>query len=281
MTGRVRLPDFVLAGEMKCGTTSVAHHLDAHPAAHVSTTRPVRFFDERWERGVGWYAAQFAAAPEGAVLGDDTPNYLFDPVAVERLATTLPEARVIVLLREPIRRAWSHYWHHERTGFDRRSFEEAVTRELDHGVGDPGTPEGSGYVGRGCYDVTLRRLFSFVDRERVHVAFFDDLETDPAGLVRRLYEFIGVDPGFRPEGLGTVYNVGWTPRSHRLNALGFRLSTVAERLARPLLRSNARSVTEVRIDDAVHRRLEDHFAPHAIALADLLGRTDVPPWLVR
>lgn len=277
-----RLADFVIVGEMKCGTTSVAHHLHEHPGIHVSTTRPVRFFDERWDRGIEWYAEQFADAPVGSLLGDDTPNYLFDHLAVDRLAQTLPEARIIVLLREPIARAWSHWCHHQRTGFDRRSFARAVEDELDHGVGAHGTPEGSAYVARGCYDTTVGHLLTVVEAERVHVAFFDHLEQAPLAVVQELYRFLGVDDAFVPSGIDTVYNVGWTARSQRLNHLAFRLASRLGRVTHPLMRANARTAGEPIVGAALRQRLERHYAPHLAELPRLLPepvRDRLPPWV--
>lgn len=273
-----RLPDFVIVGETKCGTTSVAHHLDEHPAVHVSRTRPVRFFDERWDRGLGWYAEQFAGAPEGSVLGDDTPNYLFEAVAIDRLVATLPAARLVVMLREPVRRAWSHHAHHVRTGFDRRSFGEAVQHELEHGPGRHGTPEGSAYVTRGHYDVTVGRLLAAAGADRVHVAFFDDLVADPRRFVAALYEFLGVDPGFTPAGIDTVYNVGWTPRSRLLNVAAFHLSRVAGAVARPLIRANVRTASDATIARDLCDRLEHHYRPHLAALRELVGDRELPAW---
>lgn len=276
--------DFVIVGEMKCGTTSVAHHLHEHPAIHVSTTRPVRFFDERWERGLEWYADQFADAPAGTLRGDDTPNYLFDPLAVDRLALTLPDARIIVLLREPIARAWSHWCHHQRTGFDRRSFARAVEDELRNGVGAYGTPEGSGYVARGCYATTVGHLLAVAGAERVHVAFFDDLEREPLAVVQELYRFLGVDDGFVPSQIDTVYNVGWTARSQRLNHVAFRLAGLLGRVAHPLMRANARAAGEPDVDAGLRERLERHYAPHLAELPRVLPasiRNGLPAWANR
>lgn len=266
-----RLADFVIAGEMKCGTTSLALHLGHHPEVFVSPTMPVRFFDVEWERGPDWYASQFDGAPDGAVLGDDTPNYLHDRVAVERLAATLPDVRVIVLLREPMARAWSHYWHHDRTGFDQRGFAAAVTHELRHGVGPTGSAEGSGYLSRGDYATSLEHLWSVLPAAQVHVDYFDNLATDPAGVVARAQQFLGVEEVV-PDGLDTVYNVGWAPRSHLANRLAFRfrIDRIPLGVGRRLMAANVRPVDRTDISPDLRRRLEEHFAPRRRRLATLL-----------
>ncbi|CAN5813217.1 hypothetical protein BH24ACT3_BH24ACT3_05720 [soil metagenome] len=275
-----RLPDFVIAGEMKTGTTSLAFYLDAHPEVYVSPTRPVRFFDERFDRGLDWYRMQFASAPAGAVVGDDTPNYLFDDQALARLAGTLPSARVIVFLRDPVYRAWSHYWHHVRSGFERRDFAEAVHHELAHGVGRLGSPEGSGYVGRGRYLQRIRRLLEHVPREAVFLGFNEELRDDRATTFGAVCRFLGVDDRVVPANVGVVYNVGWAPRWTKLTTTMFRLHVWARlppAASRWLAARTNHYVAELGVPDDVAAELVDHYDEHNLALAEFLGRP-LPGW---
>ena len=274
-----RLADFVIAGEMKTGTTSLAFYLDEHPEIAMATRRPVRFFDEEWTRGTEWYAEQFPAVDPNVRLGDDTPNYLFDAVAVERMAATLPDARIVVMLRDPVQRAWSHYWHHDRTDFDRRGFRAAIEHELIDGVAANGTPEGSGYVARGRYVESLTRLFEQYDREQVFVGFQEDLDRDPGALVASLLEFLGVDSSFRPPSLGVIFNRGWAPRSHLLTRLMFRLRVwdrLPHRLATDVGVRTTRFVRDQPMDHDLRDRLRAHYAQPDADLEHLLGRR--LPW---
>jgi hypothetical protein len=269
----------VIAGEMKTGTTSLAFYLDEHPEIAMATRRPVRFFDDEWSRGTDWYADQFPTVGSDIRLGDDTPNYLFDPRAVERMAATLPDARIVVMLRDPVDRAWSHYWHHDRFRFDRRGFRAAIEHEFAEGVAANGTPEGSAYVARGRYVDSLARLFEHYDRGQIFVGFQEDLDRDADALMRSLFGFLGVDPSFRPPSLGVVFNRGWAPKSHLLTRLLFRLrlwDRLPDRVAKTVSARTTRVVREHSMDDDLHDRLRAHYEQPDTDLEHLLGRP--LPW---
>src|SRR5947208_14127778 len=104
----MRLPDFLIVGAMKAGTTSLAAWLRAHPDVFMPPQKEIHFFDAQWERGVPWYADQFAGAPEGALVGEATPAYMVTTAFLDRMASVVPNARLLVVLREPVARAWSH-----------------------------------------------------------------------------------------------------------------------------------------------------------------------------
>src|SRR5688572_19406956 len=109
--GAGRLPDFVVIGSMRAGSTSLARYIGAHPSVYMPPKKELHFFDWNWDRGLDWYRAQFRDATPGAIIGEATPIYIVYREAMERLAKACPEARLLVVLRDPVSRAYSHYWY--------------------------------------------------------------------------------------------------------------------------------------------------------------------------
>jgi hypothetical protein len=106
-----RLPNFLIVGAMKSGTTSLARYLGAHPQAYVAPEKEINFFERGyvWNRGVDWYASRFEGAGDALAVGEASPSYMYWPTAIERMASVVPDARLIALLRDPVERAYSHY----------------------------------------------------------------------------------------------------------------------------------------------------------------------------
>src|SRR3954452_566823 len=141
--GRGALPNSLIIGASKGGTTSVYHWLSRHPAVCVSRIKEVRYFNGHYDRGPVWYAAQFEPKRAQKVLVEASPSYLWDPDVPERVRSLLGEPKLIVLLREPVERAWSQYWMKVRRGGE-GSFDEALQREAEcFGLAGQMPPDGS------------------------------------------------------------------------------------------------------------------------------------------
>ena len=125
------LPDFIIVGAMKSGTTSLFHYLAAHPQVVAPQHKEIHFFDNQYEKGENWYRRHFPLRTtmrlkENAITGESSPYYMLHPLAPERMKEVVPEAKLIFLLRDPVERAISHYFFMRRFGEEDRSFEEAV-----------------------------------------------------------------------------------------------------------------------------------------------------------
>ena len=219
-----RLPNFLIVGAAKSGTTSLASWLRDHPEAFVPQAKELHFFDRResWERGVDWYAEHFREAGDAVAVGEATPGYMFGAPTVERIAATVPDARHIVCLREPVARAHSH-WHHwrYRQALEWRSFARAVADELDGTEERRARPGFAGfdpalgyYLARGHYLEQLEGLARHVPRERLHVVLLDDLESRPDETFAGVCRFLGIDDGVRPATVGGRRNVAAEFRPH-------------------------------------------------------------------
>jgi hypothetical protein len=205
-TGQDRaLPAAVILGAQKCGTSSLHNYLTQHPQVIAPLRKEVHYFDLNYDRGERWYRAHFGRAGEPGLNLDSSPYYLFHPCVPQRMSRLLPQASLIVLLRDPVRRAYSHYWHEFDKGREKLSFEAAIEAE-------PGRVEEAGrrlatgeisrsrehqfhsYLARGRYAEQLERWLEFYPRERLLVLRFEDLVQQPLGVLNDTLAFLNLPP---------------------------------------------------------------------------------------
>lgn len=191
-------PTFLVIGAMKAGTTTLHRSLEQHPQIFGSPKKEIHFFDRHYDNGMAWYEEWFTPSPEQVASGESCPEYMFAPWARERIVTDLPDARFLVVLREPVARAYSQYMMNRLKGLEPlETFEEAIAKESRR------MERGSrrrqllfSYLRRSRYVEDLRWWEERVGRERLHVFLMDDLMTDPATTLATAFDFLGVDPGF-------------------------------------------------------------------------------------
>ncbi|MGH2728638.1 MAG: sulfotransferase family protein [Actinomycetota bacterium] len=274
----VRLPSFVIIGAMKSGTTSLGAYLTAHPDAYCALEP--HFFDSNFERGLDWYRGYFRNAGDAAAVGEKSPSYMYHPLAIKRLAATLPNAKLVAILRHPVDRAYSHYWHERRLGHETLSFGEALRAEPERLRASPPGHCRFAYMDRGLYLDQLQRVTSLVPRERLLVLLFDELDREPARTFSSLCDFLGIEGSHVPELVGERTN---TYRTHRPESLWramqrYRLwRWLPAALARRLGRMMEREATYPDVEPAVRRELLDRFAAPNGALEAWLGR-DLDAW---
>jgi len=208
-TGQPRaLPDAVILGAQKSGTSSLHSYLTQHRGVTAPLRKEVHFFDLNYARGERWYRAHFGRAGEPGLNLDSSPYYLFHPAVPQRLRATLPAAKLIVLLRDPVRRAYSHYWHERDKGRESLSFEDAIDAEpgrIDavHSRLAEGTLDRShehqhfSYLARGRYAEQLERWFAVFPREHFLILRFEDLVKDPLAVLNQALAFVGLSPAER------------------------------------------------------------------------------------
>ena len=197
--------DFVVIGAQKAGTTSLWRYLDDNPALVMPPHKEATWFTEpQWETDLRHYLrALFKDAPRRAKRGTVTPVYMLGapgvsvPTVAGRIARAAPGARLVALLREPVERALSAYRMTCREHSETRPFPEAIDTllrgdQLERARGGP-VPEDS-YVVAGEYGRMLAAYLEYFDRSQLHIEFTADLEREPAEVVRRVCEFIGVEP---------------------------------------------------------------------------------------
>jgi hypothetical protein len=181
------LPNLIVIGAQKCGTSVLHYYLSLHPEVSMSKPKELNFFIEErnWPRGIDWYRGHFD--PEARVRGEASPNYTAHPQhegVPERMHSVVPDAKLIYMVRDPLARIAAHWVHN----FAKRREKGTLAETLVH----PNTS----YVTRSMYAMQLERYRPFYPQERVLVIQQSELRYQRTETLRRVFEFIGIDPDF-------------------------------------------------------------------------------------
>jgi hypothetical protein len=299
-----RLPDFFIGGAMKSGTSTLHFLLDRHPAVFMPE-QELHFFslddivqhpelvgrapagwarpdyERDFDANLAWYAAAFAAARPDQVVGEHSTAYLASPRVAPRIARLLPRARLIFLLRDPVRRAVSHYWHMVRSGRAIHGFEKTL-RYAPHTI-----------LTRGFYREGLEGFFRHFPRDQILVLIFEEFVADVPAAFRKVEEFLRLPHALEVQGLRVHQHRGDAPAWPRLRLLQNRMlrgattrsvagpagqdsvpgraHALALRLDAALRAANppARRYPEARAETVAF--LQDVFARENAGLAELIG----------
>lgn len=234
MTQPVRLPRFLVVGAMKSGTTTLRHLLRAHPQIFMPP-REIFFFaiddveqhagavtgdDGRWrvhdfdanrEAYLRWYAAFFEGASADQIIGEGSTTYMPSERAARRIAELIPDARLVFMLRDPVERAYSHYWHLVRSGAAWESFESLLRRA-------PAT-----LIQRSCYKDQIVRYLSLFPAQHLKFILFEEFIRDSRRIASDVASFVGADIPLPPHADEGPLNAARMPRSVRLQLLRNRI----------------------------------------------------------
>lgn len=277
------LPNVFIAGAQKSGTTTLHRLLESHPQAYTPADRQeIHFFDleDNFRRGVDWYRSLFAGWNGEAVIFQTSPMYIYRPEVPARIAETCPEARFIFILRNPVERAYSHYWHEIRAGSERLSFEDALAREPDRLRRGPAAQRRFSYVDRGRYAAQLSRFFDQFPRERIQVHLTEDLKADPVAVARPMTEFLGLPEDTWIERIGEREwhrNPGQVPRLRWLQRVIYPVREHAPWLHFLVNLVNLRNTRYPPMAATTRARLHSELAGEIEALEHLIGR-DLSAW---
>jgi hypothetical protein len=211
-TRGLTLPNLIVIGAQKCGTSGLHYYLSLHPEVSMSEPKELNFFIEErnYPRGLEWYSRHFD--PTARCRGESSPNYTAYPQHVgvpERMAATVPDARLVYIVRDPIERITAHWIHN----YAKRREKGDLRETLLH----PNTS----YVSRSRYFMQLQRFLEFYPDEQVLVLDQRDLRDERMPTLRRLFEFAGVDPSFEHPKFEQVRHS--TSRKKRATRLGMRV----------------------------------------------------------
>jgi hypothetical protein len=289
VTDTAAWPNLFIVGAAKAGTTALYRYLDEHPDIYMSRMKEPHFFSRikpaprlasffPHVTDTRAYLDLFSAAGGSSIRGEASTSYLWHEGAAKAIEAVRPDAKVIIILRDPISRAYAHYWNDVREGIEERSFEDAVEEEL---TGPPGAwGVSSLYVDCGYYaKQVVRYLDAFGDN--VLILLFEEFVADPGAHVDLVQSFLGVEPR-RPSAL-EPHNVFALPRNRlSRNILGNgAVRDLARRLLPRRVRSYGRQLLvapapKPELGPAVRDRLRDVYANDAASVSDLLGRP--LPW---
>ena len=297
--------DFIVIGAQRSGTTSLWRYLDSHPAIHIPASKEAPFFSHpTYARGLSWYLAEyFADATPERYWGTVSPQYMMGSAAADehelarRIRVTVPDTKLIAVLRDPIERARSQHTLNVHRGIEHREFgiaaEALLNPEALREARRPGAARRGyqRYLVAGEYGRILAAFLDEFPREQLRVLLTDELAHSPAERVAEIFSYIGVDPAHAPAGLDVRHNRGG--RMRRLDgqaeaALKEYLSNeVWDKTREPRLHERAFDFWFMEwnmipdehsdaIDPVLHARLRDHFAPDAERLERLLEQPI--PW---
>jgi hypothetical protein len=255
-TSRVRsFPHFILIGAQKSGTSSLFRYLTQHPQILRSFTKEVHYFDgglnarlDTYQEGQEWYRAHFpmrATLGQRRIAGEASPFYIFHPLVAERIASLLPEVKLIAVLRNPTERAISHYFHTKRKGHEPLSIGEALRKEeerlkpvLQQGDWKDPALRRFSYKSRGHYEEQLERYSRCFSREQLLILSSEELFGQPAETLLRIFQFLGVEG--------------------KVNSIDLRPKNVA--------------TDKSLVSAEVYEYLDDYFMSRNQALFELIGR---------
>jgi len=244
------MPSFLIMGTQKGGTTSLYRWLGQHPQMVEAARKEVHYFDINFSKGENWYRSHFPLPRElGAeqITGEGSPYYMCHPHAPARIASLLPTVRLIVLLRNPVERAISHYFHSLRNGREPLSIEQAMAQEASRIDAEFARMRRDGryvsrahrwysYQARGRYVEQLQGVLAHFPREQLLILKSEDLFAEPQRILDQACEHIGIRTGFRPANMEAQLVGGYDQQA----------------------------------GDAVRSSLQRYFAPHNAALAEFL-----------
>ncbi len=210
-TSEIRRPNFLYIGASKSGSSWIYEILREHPEAFVPKVKDLHFFDDYYHKGLDWYLGFFRNSGPAKALGEIDHDYFLSEQTAARIRRDLPDVRLLCCLREPLDRTLSAFLFNRTTHIgERESFAEYAAR-----------PE---VVRQNDYYGNLAPFYRLFPSDRILVLFYDELKDDPAGFARRIFEFLGVDPGFVPPSLNRVVLAARAPRFYVLSHLVFRIT---------------------------------------------------------
>jgi hypothetical protein len=194
--------DFIGIGAPKAGTTWVSECLKEHPEVCFSNRKETNFFlSENFSRGNSWYQKHFNHCVEGKKKGEFSPNYLYDSAVPENIKKHSPNAKLIVILRDPVKRLESALlFEHSMGRYGNKTPQEVFNENKKF------------YLEKGLYYKHLTPFFNTFPKEQVLVLMYEDIEKDPLLFIQNIFRFIGIDSTFIPKNLLEKHNVTGTNR---------------------------------------------------------------------
>lgn len=298
------MPNFLVLGAGKAGTTAFYNYLGQHPQIYQSPVKETNFFALEGEkanfRGPGVqerinsysvtniedYRALFERVADEVAIGEASPLYLYSPRAPGRIRYHVPDAKLIAILRDPAQRAYSAFTHmirDSREPFD--DFFRALEEEEARIEGN--WPWIWHYKRVGFYHEQLSRYFDVFDRRQIKVCLYEDLNTSPASTFREVFRFLGVDESFVPD-ISIRYNQGGAPKNKIVHSFLTKPNPIKSAI-KPLIPSGPRNrmVTRLRnrnlhinpgIPQEARRQLVEAYREDIMKLQTLIGR-DLSNWL--
>lgn len=221
------LPSFICIGAQRAGTTWLHNCLSVHPQVCMPRKKETHFFYSQFDKGLDWYESQFAHCEENAVVGEVCPNYMYHRDALQHIYEMLPSIQLLIILRNPIERAFSAFNLFRQERYQGDDFRQAL--ESDRRL-----------VDMGMYYSHLETVYEFFSPDQLKVLIYDDLQQQPKRFMQEVYRYIGVRDDYVPETVGKRYNRAVFPRTQAF-IYGIGLGGIIERVRQTSLGDKIRN----------------------------------------
>ena len=297
------MPNFLIIGAAKAGTTSLHDWLSQHPQIYMSSIKELNFFAFEGEdlevlegkinkdylagfkTTIQDYCEQFQGVTNEIAIGESSPTYLYHPKAPERIQQYIPDVKLIAILRNPVERAYSNFLHTIRDGIEPfPDFAQALEAE-ENRIRERWWL-GFYYKHTGFYYTQLKRYFDRFDSNQVRVYLYEDLVNDSTGMLKDIFQFLGVDEMFTPN-TSIRYNVTGVPKNKLLHQflskpnwlkIPFKLVFPLELRKRIVISMKNRNIIKPQLPLALRRQLINIYREDILKLQDLIER-DLVTWL--
>jgi len=225
----MKLPNFIICGTQKGGTSALYYFLKKHPEIYLPPKKEVHYFDLNYQKGLKWYEKHFkGASSKYKAIGEASPSYMYLEEVPERIHEVLPDVKLIFILRNPVDRAYSHYWHEVKLGYEWLSFEEAIKVEQERlAKGDIINRIHYSYLDRGEYIEQIKRFRKYFSKDQILVLITEELKSNPEIIMRQIFEFLQVNPDFKSESwYNRKLNIGRKPRIKALQLIRGKLHRI-------------------------------------------------------
>lgn len=270
----MKLPNFLIVGAMKSGTSTLRDLLGDIDCIHIPPGEIHYFSDpDRFQRGLDWYADQFANANGAIAVGEKTVTYSYLPECADLIHRHLPDVKLVWIFRHPIARTYSHYWHSVKNGNERLSFRAAMEQEPKRMAADMWR----GYQARSLYHEQVENYLRLFPRERMHFMLFEDLVSRPLETINPLLRFLGV-PELKQAPSMRRSNMTFIPRSRTLQWMArraFDRRTSPYNFVNKINRRNKPGYPKM--EESIKAKLNDRFREPNRRLTELTG-LDTSAW---
>lgn len=283
----MRLPDFICIGAMRAGTTTLWNMLQQMPDVYLPDVKEIHFFDRDYDKGNRYYASFFEAAKNNQICGEITPGYLYLSECRDRIKMTTPDARLIVVLRDPVARAWSHYRFSVLWGPEQHNFKEALKLEAARlKDGEYKDRVYFSYAQRGVYIKQLKYFSEVFSSDQLLVVFLEDLINDKENVIRDIREHIGLSKSMERQILVSHQNeLKEFPISLRVHQIckALKFENPGDSIKEKSIRKLSNLIYKLnlnnnsfKIPDEIAEQLKDYYEPYDRQLEEWLGRE--LPW---
>ena len=203
------LPSFIIVGAVRCGTTSLYYNICEHSSVLPASYDEIGYFDSNYELGINWYKSMFPTKFQKekielktgiCITGEDTPFYFWDKKAIKRIKQDIPKVKIIILMRNPIDRAYSNYHLGVRLGAESLTFEESIKKEMEHLMKNNELENDNiekflqprSYIAKGLYYQQIKNWFNEFSKEQILVLSTENLAMKPHQTLKQIFNFLGL-----------------------------------------------------------------------------------------